>query len=69
MPSSSELYAATAEVLKQAEKPIDFDAVVVGVQAKYPQYSSFEIKDAIWALVDDHVACLNEDRELIVAAR
>jgi hypothetical protein len=67
MPNSSELYIVTADFLKKIGRPVDFDAVVSGVQAEHPQFSSFEIKDAIWSLLDDHCASLTTERELVFA--
>jgi hypothetical protein len=69
MSSSSDLYRATETYLTGLGHPVDFEGVVMGVQAEHPQFSSYEIKDAIWSLLDDRRAQLSPDRELIVVRR
>jgi DNA-directed RNA polymerase delta subunit len=62
--SDPNIYQVTAAVLKKAGRPIDFDAVVQAVQKIHPAFSTFEVKEAIWSLLQDHEAELTRNREV-----
>lgn len=61
---SPSIYNITSAVLKRSKRPIDFDAIVRAVQKDYPSYSEFEIKEAIWSLLQDHEAELTPSRSV-----
>lgn len=64
--ADSKLDAIVAEYLRHCGRPVDMDKLL---HALAPHgYSSFELKESVWRLLDQHEAELTDAREIMIVS-
>ena len=58
------LDAEVAKYLKTCGRPVDIEKVVKA----FPKFSAFEVKEAVWRLLDQHEAALTEQLKIVAVA-